>query len=85
MVKWEYQITIHELPGLQVGGQEKGIECDQTGQCFVPYDAVSGGVGWLESLFRERGREGWELVQSGYHQRELFCIWKKMVEAGQKG
>jgi len=84
MVQWEYQITIHEIPESQAGKQESRIECDQKGHCFV-HDAFQGGIDWLENLFRERGREGWELVQSGYHQRELLCIWKKRKKAGKKG
>ncbi len=84
MVKWQYQITVHQLPGLQTGVEAK-IECDQTGQCFVPYDTLSGGLGWLETLFSERGKQGWELVQSGYHNRELLCIWKKKVDSRQRG
>ena len=84
MTQWQYQVTIHELPGHQAGGQEKMIECDQTGQCFIPYNTLSGGLGWLETLFCEKGEEGWELVQSGYHQKELLCIWKKRIETGKK-
>ena len=84
MSQWKYQITVHELPVPQAGGQEKMIECDQTGQCFIPHNVLSGGLGWLETLFCERGKEGWELVQSGYHQKELLCIWKKRIETGKK-
>jgi hypothetical protein len=40
---------------------------------------------WLENLFDERGKDGWELVQSGYHNREIFCIWKKRRRVGKKG
>ncbi len=85
MIQWEYQITVHNLPAGPAGQQAGMIECDQTGQCFIPYDTLSGGLGWLEDLFREKGKEGWELVQSGYHQRELLCIWKKKVEKTQRG
>jgi hypothetical protein len=38
----------------------------------------------LANLFREKGVEGWELVQSGYHNREVLCIWKKRIEIGRK-
>jgi hypothetical protein len=31
----------------------------------------------VENLLCEKGKQGWELVQSGYHNRELLCIWKK--------
>jgi hypothetical protein len=84
MIQWEYKITIHELPERKAGNQEMAIECDRDGLCFV-HDAFQGGLDWLENLFREKGKEGWELVQSGYHNRELLCIWKKRKEARKKG
>ena len=84
MIQWEYRITVHELPERRSPRQGGTIECDQDGLCFV-HDVVPGGVEWLEDLFREKGKEGWELVQSGYHHRELLCIWKKKKEAGEKG
>ena len=84
MIQWEYQVTIHQLPELKDEKQKHTIECNQNGLCFV-HDAFQGGIEWLEDLFREKGKEGWELVQSGYHQRELLCIWKKRKEAKSKG
>ncbi len=84
MIQWEYQITVHELPERLVEKENGTIECDQDGLCFV-HDAYPGGIQWLEDLFREKGKEGWELVQSGYHNRELLCIWKKGKEAGKIG
>lgn len=84
MIQWEYQITIHELPEPTGEKQKRTIVCDQHGLCFV-HDAFQGGTEWLEDLFREKGKEGWELVQSGYHNRELLCIWKKRKEAKKKG
>jgi hypothetical protein len=77
MARWEYQITVHEFPPRCE--EKEIIECDQAGSCFV-HDACQGGYGWLENIFREKGEEGWELVQSGYHNRELLCIWKKSIE-----
>ncbi len=76
MIQWEYEITLHQLPESSQGGEEPIIKCDQTGQCFL-HDTTRVGIEWLERLFRERGQAGWELVQSGYHRRELLCIWKK--------
>ena len=84
MLQWEYQITIHELPELKAEKATQTIKCDQSGLCFV-HDAFHGGLEWLEDLLREKGKEGWELVQCGYHQRELLCIWKKRKEATEKG
>jgi len=83
MAQWEYQVTIHELPEPKTGSPEPAIDCDQSGLCFV-HDAFQGGIDWLENLFREKGKEGWELVQSGYHNRELLCIWKKKKQAPKK-
>ncbi len=83
MIQWEYQITVHELPPLHPGEKENVIECDQRGQCFV-HDTFEVGIGWLEDIFREKGKDGWELVQSGYHNRELLCIWKKRKEIEEK-
>jgi hypothetical protein len=78
MSRWKYQITLHKLP--QPQSAEKAIvECDQAGQCFV-HDACQGGLEWLEDLFQEKGNDGWELVQSATHYRELLCIWKKKME-----
>jgi hypothetical protein len=84
MTQWEYQITIHELPEMPPKEQGGAIQCDQDGLCFI-HDAYQGGIEWVENLLGEKGKEGWELVQSGYHNRELLCIWKKRKEAGQKG
>ncbi len=83
MTRWEYQITVHELPERQAGKGDQTIECDQDGLCFV-HDVFPGGVQWLEALFRDIGNDGWEMVQSGYHNRELLCIWKKKKETGDK-
>ena len=80
MSQWKYQITVHHLPPRC---KEEGIiECDQAGRCFVHDPCQGGGFGWLEDLFREKGTDGWELVQSGYHDREILCIWKKPTEGG---
>ena len=79
MVQWEYQITFHQIPEVSCEGANV-IECDQTGECFVHDACRDGGMQWLESHFSQRGKEGWELVQSDYHQREILCIWKKKIE-----
>ena len=81
MLRWDYKITFHEFPPAKKGQEGKVIECDQAGGCFV-HDASQAGMDWLENLFRGQGKEGWELVQSGYHNRELLCIWKKKSETG---
>ncbi len=78
MSQWKYQITLHQIPPSHC--EEKPIiECDQEGECFV-HDACRGGLDWLENLFREKGDEGWELIQSAYHHQELLCIWKMKMK-----
>jgi len=84
MVQWEYQITVHELPINQAEKEARTFECNQDGLCFI-HDAYPDGMKWLEDLFREKGEDGWELVQSGYHNRELLCIWKKRKEVRKTG
>ena len=83
MSGWEYQITVHPFPQIQCEEQVI-VECDQAGGC-IRHVACRERVAWLENIFGERGKEGWELVQSGYHNKELFCIWKKPSETGEKG
>jgi hypothetical protein len=78
MTSWKYQITLHKLPESECR-EAAVIECNQAGECLV-HDACKGGIEWLEDLFRQKGMEGWELVQSAYHHRELLCIWKSKME-----
>ncbi len=83
MVQWEYRITMHEFPEPKTESTERTIACDEHGHCFV-HDAYLGGIDWLEDLLCEEGRKGWELVQSGYHRRQILCIWKKKKGFGKK-
>ena len=76
--QWEYHVTLDQLPQPECDEGEV-YECSQAGECFV-HDACQGGLSRLEKLFREKGKKGWELVQTGYHHRELLCIWKKRKE-----
>ncbi len=76
MTQWEYKITVHEFPEGLAERSSRTIHCDQKGGCFV-HDLFQTGIDWLEDIFREKGEEGWELIQLGYHQKELLCIWKR--------
>ena len=80
---YDSRTEARQHPEQQAEEQKRTIECDQDGLCFV-HDIFHGGIEWLEDLFREKGRDGWELVQFGYHNKELLCIWKKRKEAGEK-
>ena len=83
MKQWEYQVTVHQLPESPVASREGAIECDQKGQCFFNCPGRED-IQWLEGLFREKGGQGWELIQSGYHEGGLLCIWKKEIEREKK-
>lgn len=83
MIQWEYNITLHKAPQISNEVRQGIIECDQMGHCLI-HEAFRGGIQWLEELFYEKGKEGWELIQLGYHNQELLCIWKRRKEDIQK-
>ncbi len=82
VVKWEYQITRHNLIDF---GKEKAEReptaffCDQKGQCLL-HDASEQGAGRIREALNEEGMAGWELVQFSYHLREILCVWKRALK-----
>ena len=52
--------------------------CDQKGQCFI-HDTGTAAADLIREALNEEGSSGWELVQFGYHQSEMLCVWKRMV------
>ena len=84
MIQWEYQITIHELPERQAEKETEPLNVIRMAFVLSMMPIRAALNGW-RMLFHEKGKKGWELVQSGYHNRELLCIWKKRKVAGQKG
>ena len=81
MRKWEYQITRYEVKD---SAQEEEMSktafyCDQKGQCFL-HDTSPAAAEMVRDALNEEGKSGWELVQFGYHQRELMCVWKRIVD-----
>jgi len=82
MRKWEYQITRYNLQDLAGGEEEifpKAFYCDSKGQCFL-HDTSQAASDMIRDTFNAEGKEGWELVQFGYHHRELMCLWKRPVD-----
>ena len=82
MKKWEYQMTRYQLKDL---GKEEEISgnafyCDNKGQCFL-HDTSQATADMLRDSFNEQGTKGWELVQFGYHQGDLLCVWKRPLES----
>ena len=81
MKTWEYQITRYHLKDFV--REEKmdpaAFYCDQRGQCFL-HDTSREGADMIRDVLNQEGRKGWELVQFGYHQKELMCVWKRATE-----
>jgi len=81
MKTWEYQITRYHLKDFV--REEKmdpaAFYCDQRGQCFL-HDTSREGADIIRDVLNQEGRKGWELVQFGYHQKELMCVWKRAAE-----
>ena len=81
MRKWEYQITRYDLKDFVQGEEisDMAFYCDQKGQCFL-HDTGHAAADMVRDALNEEGKSGWELVQFGYHQSEMMCIWKRIVD-----
>ena len=81
MKKWEYQITRYDLKDFVQEAEiaNTAFYCDQKGQCFL-HDTTHATADMIRDTLNEEGKSGWELVQFGYHQSELMCVWKRIVE-----
>ncbi len=79
MLKWEYRITRYHMNDFLKKGEFSGaFYCDQKGQCFL-HDTDTAAADVIRDALNEEGKSGWELVQFGYHQSEMMCVWKRMV------
>lgn len=81
MKKWEYQITRYNLKdfGHEETKDPTAFYCDQRGQCFL-HDTSREAADMVRDVLNEEGKKGWELVQFGYHQNEMMCLWKRAAE-----
>ena len=81
MKTWEYQITRYHLKDFirEEEMDPAAFYCDQRGQCFL-HDTSREGADMIRDVLNQEGRKGWELVQFGYHQKELMCVWKRAAE-----
>ena len=81
MRKWEYQITRYDLEDLAQGEEISNLAfyCDHKGQCFL-HDTSRAAADMIRDALNEEGKSGWELVQFGYHQSEMMCIWKRILD-----
>jgi hypothetical protein len=82
MKKWEYQMTRYQFKDLakETDLSDSSFYCDNKGQCFL-HDTSKATSDMLQEAFNEEGTKGWELVQFGYHQNELLCVWKRALES----
>jgi hypothetical protein len=80
MKNWEYDISFHSIEELGVSEtdfpSEQVVACDTEGHCFFN-DVMKPSMEIFRELLNERGTEGWELVQAGYHRGSLVCFWKR--------
>ena len=81
MKKWEYHITRYHLKDFIRQGEpaQTAFYCDQRGGCFLHDLSLTAGEG-VRDILNEEGQKGWELIQWGYHQDELMCVWKRALE-----
>jgi len=81
MKKWEYQITRYQLKEfVREEEMDSGaFYCDQRGQCFL-HDTSREAAGMIQEVLNQEGKKGWELVQFGYHRKEMICVWKRAAE-----
>ena len=81
MKKWEYQITRYDLKDFVREEEipDTAFYCDQRGHCFL-HDTCHATADMIRDALNEEGKSGWELVQFGYHQSELMCVWKRIVD-----
>lgn len=78
MKNWEYDISFHIIEDENFP-KDQVIACDTEGHCFFN-DVMKPHLDFFKNLLNERGSEGWELVQLGYHRGSLVCFWKREKE-----
>ncbi len=78
MKNWEYDISFHQVENENFP-KEQVIACDIEGHCFFN-DVMRPYLDFFKDILNERGLEGWELVQLGYHRGSLVCFWKREKE-----
>jgi hypothetical protein len=80
MIRWEYRITRYHFKDFlrEEEISNSAIYCDQKGQCFL-HDTAEETAEMIRQALNEEGKNGWELVQFGYHQDEMMCVWKRIV------
>ncbi len=86
MAQWTYQITTHSreeileemenLPGALRDLAAPVIFCDTQGRCFFD-DAPNPYVAAITTILNRKGKDGWELVQIAFRERQLICIWRR--------
>jgi len=84
MKKWEYDISFYSLKELGIPEDETDfspdqiIACDTEGHCFYN-DIMRLYLDKFKNLLNNKGLDGWELTQAGYHKGSLVCFWKREI------
>jgi hypothetical protein len=89
MPSWRYDITSYSVEDVQqlVAQQEHQagpfapslMYCDKEGTCF--FDQMPNRyVNVIVDILNGRGREGWELVNVAFRERQMICVWKRPLE-----
>jgi hypothetical protein len=86
MDRWEYQITTHSAGEVlrvreQLGhppeeGGPSVVYCDTEAVCFFD-EAPNPYVDSIVYILNEKGKEGWDLVQTLFRQADFICIWRR--------
>ena len=72
MKMFEYDITTHPASAFQ----QVAFFCSNEGMCnleAVPEDQIAR----LSEILRDRGQQGWELVQISFGHDGLMAFWKR--------
>ena len=74
MKRFEYEITRHPADRFS----QVVYFCTETGECAldeVPHDQTK----VLAEILNERGKQGWELVQTSFGKDGVMTFWKREV------
>ena len=74
MERFEYDITRHSAEAFM----EMIYFCSETGDCKLE-EVPAGQPQMMVDLLNERGRDGWELVQTNFGKDGVLAWWKRRL------
>lgn len=72
MKKYEYEITKHEAETFN----KLTYFCSEAGKCKLEKVSLSQ-MSILTNLLNERGRAGWEMIQTNFGKDGIIVFWKR--------